>query len=189
MLQPQYQWLLDGLFPPPRMLNSALFLDTLPAADWLREVCVDAGKLFVILPPEPLPGGQIAVSDISLVTDYDPMVHVERPRSELSQGARRLGPGSVFDPAQVGVPVELGECGDIVLRGGDAGVLIGDDGDSAHVLLAGLAVEKWPIAECSFRHPPQTHGSDFMARFALLSDGTLNRPAMDWLLGAEEQAE
>ncbi|UNU43611.1 hypothetical protein EAO27_13435 [Sphingopyxis sp. YF1] len=186
MLDPQYQWLLEGMFPPPRMLNSALFLDTLPAADWLREVCVDAGKLFVIVAPEQIAGGRIAVSDIALVADYDPMIHFERPRPELSDGARRLKLNKLFDPALVGDPFDVGVCGDIVLCDGKAGVLIGDDGSSAHVLLAGLAVEKWPLADCSFRHPPQTHGSDFMARFALRPDGTLNRAAMNWLLGEEE---
>lgn len=179
-----YEWLADAF--PPRMVVSGLFLHQLPAEDWLRETCVDAGKLFVIQPDQDLPGGRIAVSDLSLVDEFDPAIHDERPRPDLSTGARRLKVGRAFDPAMVGRAVGQGVLGDIAIHGPDAGIVLGDDGAAVHVLLAGLTVAKWPIGETRFFHPPATNGSDFMARYELHEDGSLDREAMVWLLGEVE---
>ena len=182
-----YDWL-EILAGRVKLVNSGLFLHALPRSKWLRESCADAGKIFLIWPDERMAGGVISVSDVSLVEDYDPIRHVERPRPDLSAGARRLKVGCKFNASLVGEPVEIGVFGDIALSGNAAGILLGDDGTHAHVLREGLKVVKWPLSGCLFRHPPQTNGSDFMARIALFPDGSLDRDAMTWLLGEPEDA-
>lgn len=176
-----YEWLAETMLP--RLVVSGLFFDQLPASTWLRDVCADAGKLFVCVPDEQVAGGRIVVSDLSLVDDPDPAVHVERARGDFSDGARRLKAGRAFDPARVGDAIDAGCLGDIALHGDDAGILIGADTLHAHVLMPARAVVKWPLAETAFRHPPATNGHFAMRPFVLLPDGQPVRAAMPDIFG------